>query len=507
MARDTPDSSAEARAEAAPSRRRLIRGVLALMAGTTAAQAVSLLLSPVLTRLFGPEAFGLLGVFMSLAAVAASISTLRYEMAVVLPDGDRDGAAVAALSLGVSALFAAFVLPVVVVFGDPLAREIQAGDASRWLWLIPLVILAEAITRTLRYWGTRRAWYGQVASLAVLQVAATLVVSLSIGAWGVAPLGGLVVGYTAGAAVVGIGWCVTAMRRDGTLFRSGAWRSRVVPVAREFQRLPRYALPSGLLNAVSIAVLPILLARAFGLEVAGFVLLVTRVLQRPVEILVQSLWQVVHSRLAALARDAQRRLVVESHQIVAAALALPLAGVCAFAPFLDELFGADWTALPPFVAPLTVMVFANAVSNASSYFAAFRRFRAEAATNIVLGTVRVLAVAVGVAGADPVAAVWWYAGVSAAFYVGLNLWWSRQLDRTAVMVRNVAVPTVLAVGVGGATAWVLADHGLVMAGGVYLLGGGVYAAVCVPRELVVRYLRRGDAPHPIDERPADEDPE
>lgn len=505
MARHNPDSSTEARFGAVPSRSRLVRGVMALMAGTTTAQAVSLLLSPVLTRLFGPEAFGLLGVFMSLAAVAAAISTLRYEMAVVLPESDGDGAAVAALSLGLSALFAAVVLPVVVVFGDALARELHAGDASRWLWLIPLVILAEGITRTLRYWGTRRSWYEQVAYLAVLQVAATLVVSLSIGALGVAPLGGLVIGYTAGAAVVAIGWYVTAMRRDGALLQSAAWRSRVVPMAKEFQRLPRYALPSGLLNAVSAAVLPILLARAFGLEVAGFVLLMTRALQRPVEVLVQSLWQVVHSRLAALAPDAQRRLVVESHQVVAAALGLPLAGVFAFAPFLDDLFGSDWEALPPFVAPLALMVFAQAVSNASSYFAAFRRFRAEAATNIFLFTARLLAIAVGVAGAEPVVAVWWYAGVSAAFYISLNLWWSIQLGRTAVMVRNLAAPTALAVGVGGATAWVLTEHGVVMACGVYVLGGAVYAALCVPRQLVVRYLRHGYATYPTTEVPVDED--
>jgi O-antigen/teichoic acid export membrane protein len=46
---------------------------------------VTVLASPITSRLFGPEAFGLAALFLSGAAMLAAIACLRYEMAIVLP--------------------------------------------------------------------------------------------------------------------------------------------------------------------------------------------------------------------------------------------------------------------------------------------------------------------------------------------------------------------------------------------------------------------------------------
>jgi len=62
---------------------RFFRGVVAIAGGTAIAQAVGVLLSPIITRLYTPEAMGLWGLFVSFLGVASVVSTLRYEVAIV----------------------------------------------------------------------------------------------------------------------------------------------------------------------------------------------------------------------------------------------------------------------------------------------------------------------------------------------------------------------------------------------------------------------------------------
>ena len=52
------------------------RNVATLVSGSALAQLVGLACAPILTRLYTPEDFGLLGIFMAVSAVAATIATL-----------------------------------------------------------------------------------------------------------------------------------------------------------------------------------------------------------------------------------------------------------------------------------------------------------------------------------------------------------------------------------------------------------------------------------------------
>ena len=52
--------------------------VLTLVSGTTFAQILTILATPILTRLYGPEDFGLLALFLSITGILGTIVCLRY---------------------------------------------------------------------------------------------------------------------------------------------------------------------------------------------------------------------------------------------------------------------------------------------------------------------------------------------------------------------------------------------------------------------------------------------
>jgi O-antigen/teichoic acid export membrane protein len=68
----------------------LVRASLTLVAGGALAQALPLLLGPLLTRLFSPADFGHYHLFAAVAANLAVVACARYEFALPLAaDGAR----------------------------------------------------------------------------------------------------------------------------------------------------------------------------------------------------------------------------------------------------------------------------------------------------------------------------------------------------------------------------------------------------------------------------------
>ncbi len=75
--------------------------VLKLVTGTTFAQFIVILASPLLTRLYGPEAFGFLALFTSITSIIGVIACMHYEMRIILPKTDEKAANLLGLSLPV----------------------------------------------------------------------------------------------------------------------------------------------------------------------------------------------------------------------------------------------------------------------------------------------------------------------------------------------------------------------------------------------------------------------
>ena len=75
-----------------------VRNVTIVASGTAAAQAITMAFSPLITRIYGAEAFGLLGVFNALVSVVTPIAALTYPIAIVLPQEDTEAKGLVKLS-------------------------------------------------------------------------------------------------------------------------------------------------------------------------------------------------------------------------------------------------------------------------------------------------------------------------------------------------------------------------------------------------------------------------
>jgi lipopolysaccharide exporter len=119
--------------------------VLKLVTGTTFAQVVTILASPLLTRLYGPEAFGFLALFTSITSIIGVVACMRYELAIMLPKTDEEAANLLGLCLLCVAVVSGLTVPALYFGGDALLSLLRAPGLAPYLILVPVFVFISGV--------------------------------------------------------------------------------------------------------------------------------------------------------------------------------------------------------------------------------------------------------------------------------------------------------------------------------------------------------------------------
>lgn len=136
-------------------RSEFFRNALTLISGTTIAQFVAILLTPILSRIYSTEDFGELSLFMSITGILSVVSTMRYEMAVILPEKDEDAVNVMALSFLIAVGWSVLSLFAIFLFGDLISDFFGGTKNGGYIYLVPLVVLMLGLIQVLNFWSLR----------------------------------------------------------------------------------------------------------------------------------------------------------------------------------------------------------------------------------------------------------------------------------------------------------------------------------------------------------------
>lgn len=335
-----------------------LRKWLLLASGTLMGQALVVITSPLLTRLFTPEEFGLFAVFIAIVGIAVVLSGLRYELAAPLASNDEDAAAIVAVVFLTSGLLAAILAGLVWFFGDWLAGQLNVAELAHWFWLLPPALLIWGAGTALSYWSIRRNTYGVNAVNRTVQLGTQTAGQLVMGVvgWG-AP--GLILGYLCGYVTRLGHYLIRLPRSDWQLLAAWQW-SRLRAVAHEHWRYPAFSLPSSLLARVSQLGPAIIIAAMFGPAMAGFYAVAQRVVGLPIRMLSEAASQVFLGELRGLERPALRQFFLRTLALFGG---LALVGMLPFLFFAPPLFhlllGSGWAEGGIFVQLLTPLYIAR----------------------------------------------------------------------------------------------------------------------------------------------------
>jgi len=394
-----------------------------LASGTVVGQLLVVLASPALTRLYDPEGFGVLGVFVSLLSILGVVVGLRYPLAVPLPDTDEAASDALVLSVvsvaAVSSLFAVGTW----LTRDWLVATFGLEPIGPYLWLLPVAVAVSGTYDALNYWAVRVKGFGAIARTRVTQGLATVVGQVVLGAVGLgAP--GLVIGQAMGRAS-GLGVLLRLAAKTLRFDRSPGAIGRIRGTAGRFRQFPLFSTWSALANTLSVQLPVLFLTYFFDVAVAGLYALGTRVLLTPVTIVGTAVSQVFLSDAA----DASRRGVLGPatsrvfENLAGIAVGLGTIGVLAAPSAFTVVFGPEWTDAGTYaqlLMPWLVLVFVS--SPLTVIPSVLGRQDVELVFNVGLLVARVLALSVGGLAGDPLLAIALYGGVSALIRGWLLLW-------------------------------------------------------------------------------------
>ncbi len=319
-----------------------LRSVAVLTGGTASAQALPVLVMPVLTRLYTPDEFGALAVFAAVLGVLAVVVGGQYETAIPIPKEAATAANLLAVALGCAVFTTSLTTVAVVFFGTAFAGFVHQPALARHLWMLPIGVAGTGGYVILQFWAVRNRAFPRIARTRLSQAFGGSTTQLALG-WGGAGTFGLIAGQivTSCAGVVGLGR--GALRDDRRALRQVSLAG-MKQAAAQFVRFPLCTAPEAFANAASIQVPVLLVAQHSPAAEVGFLMLGLRLMQAPLALIGSSVSQVYYAhavtehredRLAPFTADVLGKLIrVGVGPMIFAGLLAP--SVC------ETVLGAGW---------------------------------------------------------------------------------------------------------------------------------------------------------------------
>lgn len=269
---------------------RFVRSVSLLVGGTALAQAVMVLVLPLLTRLYSPEDFSVLAVYSAVVMLFTPAACLRLDVAIPMPERDEDGASLLALALMLATTTTALLALVVFIAPDEVTKLLAKPQLRPYLWLLPIGVFLAASFSALQFWCSRRTAFSTVARARITQALAGAATMAGLGWLSYGPVG-LLLGQiiNGGAGVLAL--CRRVMSIDRQAFKDCSI-AEMRHLFKRYERFPRLSTLEALANSAAIQ-LPILMIATMvpGAEV-GFLALAMRVAQVPMVLVGSAVSQV-----------------------------------------------------------------------------------------------------------------------------------------------------------------------------------------------------------------------
>lgn len=347
---------------------KFVRNVAIVATGTAGAQAITMAFAPIITRLYGPEAFGLLGTFMAIMAVLTPMAALTYPIAIVLPKEDAEAKGLAKLSMLLAVGLSAIALALILNWGDSLAQLLGSDTISQYLWLIPFAMLFGALHQVLEQWLIRHKQFKVTARVAVIQSAIINSTKAGVGVW--YPLAAVLIvlqTLTSGvyALLLWLGLRRVSQHADGI---SENKAGSIKALAYKYRDFPMFRAPEVTINAASQGLPVLMLAAFFGPTSAGFYTLGRTIMGIPAGLIGKSVGDVFYPRISEAAnnREPLYPLVRKATLLLAAVGVVPFGLIMVFGPWLFTfVFGAEWTMAGEYARWLALWMFVGFANNPS----------------------------------------------------------------------------------------------------------------------------------------------
>lgn len=268
----------------------MLKSIAILASGTVVAQVVLIFSTPIISRLFSVESFGILSVFVSVGVFLAAISGGKYELAIGLPKNDKHAHIVYSLVMYIS-LFMVFFYFLVVFFG----RELFKID--KIAYLLPVYVLLVAVYSSQGYLYQRYKKYKNLSIALLIQSIANVVFCILFGLLMIE--NGLIYSLLLSFFISIFYFLLCNVQWFNIMPLSG----RHMVIAKKYQSFPKYTLISDLSLLATQYFLPIVLGVVYNATIVGLFAMANRIIRVPNIIATSAIGNVFRNEAIDMVRE------------------------------------------------------------------------------------------------------------------------------------------------------------------------------------------------------------
>lgn len=288
------------------------KNVWSLMTGSLLGQILLIISTPVLTRLFSPEEFGVFALFLALTVILGSIASGRYELAIMLPKNNKMALNIMMLGIFLSFLLFVMLTVIVLVFGEIILLHLRIReDYELLLYMVPLSVFMIGVFNVVNYMNIRLNNFNRISVVTLIKSAIMVSVQLF---FGLLKLGGslsLALGYMVAQIFSSMALLLSSISKIKKIIT----HRRLKVVATRYSGFPRYSSFAALIYSAN-AYLPIFLLSFFGFAIyVGFYVVIQKMLGSPINIISGAINNVLYSHLVLAKKNKTIGILLERYII------------------------------------------------------------------------------------------------------------------------------------------------------------------------------------------------
>tara|TARA_B100002049_G_scaffold223807_1_gene194653 strand:+ start:9745 stop:11022 length:1278 start_codon:yes stop_codon:yes gene_type:complete len=341
------------------------KNILTLVTGTGSAQLIPIIISPILTRLYSPEDFGLIALYLSIVSIISIFATGRYEFAVMLPKLNSEVRAIIRLSCFLALIVSLITFLIVVIFNTEISKLLGNEDISVWLYFIPGSVLLTSFYQLVNYTMIREKQFGVLAKNKVIVSTTNASTQLGVGYFFKSHFG-LLLGNVLGQLIS----IFIIIRTTNVSEYFKATKYPLKKVAYKYKKFPQYDVPSVLMNTLANQMPLLVLGKFFSLSVLGLYSFMYKILMMPINLLSNSILDVFKQKATEDFNNNRecKGIYTETFYKLTLLGVIPFSILGMFAPELFSfIFGDEWKTAGEYAQIMSPMLFLKFIVNPLSY--------------------------------------------------------------------------------------------------------------------------------------------
>ncbi len=367
-----------------------------LLSANIVAQAIGLIIYPILTRIYSPEDFGLLNLFLSIGSILTLLALAEYYYAIVLAKNNSQAngmVQVCSLLLVIMVGLVTLTIP----FSKSIAGLFNTPSLADYWWLMPIFVGLTGLWNILNYWYIRCSEFKRVSGYQISQSVLSAGCKMGFGYAGFLQ-GGLIVSMVIAPLVsifvsISISW------------KKCLHNLHLVPwpvckaVASEYKNFPAFDLPRGLVNLVG-GYLPVLvLTPLFGSANIGLWSMAILLGFAPISMITKSLYQTFYQHINSQIQQRQKigSFFLKFTGWTTSVVAPCFVGLYFILPWLTRLLlGAEWETSGYYLRWMLPWIFCSLLTACTCFLAdIFYRQKVGLYFELLLAILRAIGIGVG----------------------------------------------------------------------------------------------------------------